>query len=159
MSFTISRSLLKLTSIELVMTSNHLILCHLLSSCLQSFPASEYFPMSWLFASRSQSFGASASASVLPMNFQSIFPFGLAGLISLLVQGTLKSLLQHQSSKASMSNFSKHSQNYCINFILSVSPVLIPMWAFLVARLVNNLPAMQETLVQFLGWEDSLEKE
>ena len=87
LSFTISQSLLKLTSIELVMTSNHLILCHLLSSCLQSFPASEYFPMSWLFASGSQSFRASASASVLPMNFQSIFPFGLTGLISLLSKG------------------------------------------------------------------------
>ena len=48
------RSLLKLMSIGLVMTSNHLILCHL-SSCLHSFPASEYFPMSWLFASGSQS--------------------------------------------------------------------------------------------------------
>ena len=38
------------------------------SSCLQSFPASESFPMSWLFASGGQSIGASASASVLPMN-------------------------------------------------------------------------------------------
>ena len=40
----------------------------LFSSCPQSFPASETFPMSQLFASGSQSFGASASASVLPMN-------------------------------------------------------------------------------------------
>ena len=32
------------------------------------------------------------------------------------------------------------------------------LWASLVAQLVNNLPAMQETLLQFLGWEDSLEK-
>ena len=52
------------------------------SSCLQSFPAS--FPMSWLFASGGQSIGASASASVLPMNIQDWFPLGLTGLISLL---------------------------------------------------------------------------
>ena len=32
------------------------------------------------------------------------------------------------------------------------------MWTSLVAQLVKNLPAMQETLVQFLGWEDLLEK-
>ena len=44
------------------------------SSCLQSFPASEPFKMSQLFASGGQSVGASASASVLPMNFQDLFP-------------------------------------------------------------------------------------
>ena len=56
------------------------------SSCLQSFPASESFPMSWLFTSGDQSIGASALASVLPMNIQVWFPLGLAGLISLLTK-------------------------------------------------------------------------
>ena len=54
------------------------------SSCLQSFPASESFPMSWLFTSGGQSIGVSVSASVLPMNIQSWFPLGWTGLISLL---------------------------------------------------------------------------
>ena len=54
------------------------------SSCLQSFPASGSFLMSRLFASGGQSIGASASASVLPMNFQGWFPLGLTGLIPLL---------------------------------------------------------------------------
>ena len=53
-------------SIELVMPTNHLILCHPLSSCLQSFPASGSFPMSQLLASGGQGTGASASASVFP---------------------------------------------------------------------------------------------
>ena len=44
--------------------------------CLQSFPASVSFPMSWLFTSSGQSIGASASASVLPMNIQRWFPLG-----------------------------------------------------------------------------------
>ena len=44
------------------------------SSCLQSFPASGAFPMSHFFASGGQSIGASASASVLPMNIQEWFP-------------------------------------------------------------------------------------
>ena len=52
-------------------------------SCLHSFPASGSFPVSWLFASGGQSIGASASASVLPMNIQGGFPLGLTGLISL----------------------------------------------------------------------------
>ena len=50
--------------------------------CLQSFPASGSFPMSWLFTSDSQSIGTSASASVLPMNIQDWFPLGLTDLIS-----------------------------------------------------------------------------
>ena len=58
-----------------------------LSSCLQYFPVSGSFPMSWLFTSGSQRIGASVSASVLPMNIQGWFPFGLTGLISLLPKG------------------------------------------------------------------------
>ena len=81
LSFTISQSFLRLTSIELMMLSNHLILCCLFSLCLQSFPAAESLPASWLFASGGQSIGASASASVLPVTIQEWFPLGLTGLI------------------------------------------------------------------------------
>ena len=83
LSFTISRSLLKLMSIESVMPSNHLILCH----PFQSFPPSRSFLMIWLFASDGQSIGAPASASVFPMNIQDWFPLGLTGLISLQSKG------------------------------------------------------------------------
>ena len=58
-----------------------------LSSCLQSFPASGSFPMSWVFASGGQSIGVSASASVLPVNIQDWFPLGLTGWISLQSKG------------------------------------------------------------------------
>ena len=81
LSFTISRSLFKFMSIELVMLSNHLILSALFSVCFQSFPASGFFPMSRLFASDGHSIGA--LATVLPMNIQSCFPLGLTGLIFL----------------------------------------------------------------------------
>ena len=52
-------------------------------SCPQSFPASGSFPVSWLFPSGGQSIGASASASVLPINIKGWFPLGLTCLISL----------------------------------------------------------------------------
>ena len=68
LSFTISRSLLKFMSIELVMLSNMSSSAAPFSFCLQSFPAPGSFPMSRLFALGGQSTGASASASVLPMN-------------------------------------------------------------------------------------------
>ena len=57
------------------------------SSCLQSFPASESFPMSQFFTSCGQSIGASASVSVLPMNIQDLFPLGWTGWISLQSKG------------------------------------------------------------------------
>ena len=87
LSITNSWSLLKLRSIQLVMPSNHLILCHPFSSCPQYFPASGSFPVSRLYTSGSQSIGASASASVLPINIHDWFPLGLTGCISLQSKG------------------------------------------------------------------------
>ena len=87
LTFTISWSLLKLMSIELVMPPNHLIFCHPLVLLTLIFLAWGSFPMQWLFASGGQSIGASASASVLPMNVQGWFPLGLTCLISLLSNG------------------------------------------------------------------------
>ena len=57
------------------------------SSCPLSFPASGSFPMSQFFASDGQSIGASASASVFPMNIQDWFSLGLTGLMSLQSKG------------------------------------------------------------------------
>ena len=71
------------------------------SSCPQSFPESGYFQMSQLFASSGQSIAVSALASVLPINTQD-WSFRMNWLGLLAVQGTLKSLLQHHSSKASI---------------------------------------------------------
>ena len=83
LSFTISGSWLRFMSHEWVMLYTHLILFSFLFLCLQSSPESGYFLMSWLFVSGGQSIGASASASVLPMNIHSWFPLGIAALISL----------------------------------------------------------------------------
>ena len=83
------------------------------SSCPQSFPASGSFPVSQLFASGGQSIGVSASASsVLPMNTQGLISFRMDWLDLLAVQGTLKSLLQHHSSNASI--FGTHSPTFFI---------------------------------------------
>ena len=81
LSITNSRSSLKLMSIELVMPSSHLILCVPFSSCPQSLPASESFPMSQLFSWGGQSTGVSALASVLPMNSQDWSPLEWTGWI------------------------------------------------------------------------------
>ena len=72
----------------------------LFSSCLQFFTASGSFLISWLIASCGQSNGASASASVLPMNIQSWVSFRIDWFDLLAGQGTLRSLLQYHSSKS-----------------------------------------------------------
>ena len=87
LSSTSSFSLLKFTSIESMILSDHLIPCYPFPFCLQSLLASESFPMSWLFILSGQSIGVSSSASVLPVNIQGWFPLGLNGLISLLSKG------------------------------------------------------------------------
>ena len=71
------------------------------SSCPQSFPASESFPMSQLFAWGGQSTGVSALASSFQWTPR-LISFRMDWLNLLAIQGTLKSLLQHHSSKASI---------------------------------------------------------
>ena len=73
-SLIISQSLLKFMSIESVMPWNHLILCCPLLLLPSIFPSIRVFPVNQFFASGGQSIGASASASVLPMNIQGWFP-------------------------------------------------------------------------------------
>ena len=73
------------------------------SSCLQSFPASGSFPTNWFFILGGQGIGVSASAEISPSNgYSGLVSFRMDWLDLLAVQGTLKSLLQHHSSKASI---------------------------------------------------------
>ena len=78
-----SLSLLKLMSIKSVMPSNHLILCCPLLLLPSIFPSIRvFFQMTQFFASGGQRIGASASASVLPMNIQDWYPLGWTGWIT-----------------------------------------------------------------------------
>ena len=81
-------------------------------SCFQSFPASGSFSMSQFSALGGQSIGASASATVLPMNIKDWFPFGLTGLISLQSKGLSRvffntTVLKHQFFSTQLSLWSK----------------------------------------------------
>ena len=80
-SFTISRSMVKLMSIESVMPSNHLTLCHPLLFLLSVFPSIRVFSKESALCIWWPHIGALASASVLLMNIQGWFPLGLTVLI------------------------------------------------------------------------------
>ena len=102
LSTTNSQSLLKFMSIELVMPSNHLILCHALLFLSSTFPGIRVFSnesvlcISW---PKCWSFSFSISLS---NEYSGLIPFRMDWLDLLAVQGTLKSFLQHHSSKASI---------------------------------------------------------
>ena len=90
LSSTISQSLLAMVcfmSIELVILSIHPILCCPLLLFPSIIPSFRVFSNELAFCTRGQSIGASASASVLPLNIQDWFPLGLTGLIFLLSKG------------------------------------------------------------------------
>ena len=91
LSLTLSWSLLKFMSIEIVKLFNYLILCHpLLFFCLQAFPALTSFTVSQLFTSCVQEVEVSDLALVLPLNIKSWFPLGLISLISMQSKGLLR---------------------------------------------------------------------
>ena len=98
LSFTVSRSLLKLMSIQWCRPT---ISSSVVPFCLQFLPTSGSFPVSRLFASDGQSIGALASASVLPVNIQGWFPLGLTGLISLQSK-ELSGVFSNTTAKASI---------------------------------------------------------
>ena len=101
-SITNSQSLLKLMSIELVMPSNHLILCHPLLLLPLIFPSIRVFSNESVLRIRWPKYW-SFSFSISPSNeYSGLISFRMDWLDLLAVQGTLKSLLQHHSSKASV---------------------------------------------------------
>ena len=102
LSITNSWSFLKLMSIELVMPSSHLILCHLLLPLPSIFPSIKVFSNESALHMRWPKYW-SFSFSISPSNeHPGLISYRMAWLDLLAVQGTLKSLLQHRSSKASI---------------------------------------------------------
>ena len=126
------------------------------SFCLQSFPVSGSFLMNWLFTSGGWSIGASASASVLPMNIQDWFPLGFTGWISLLSKG----LLQPHSPKA--------SNLWCSAFFIvqlshlymtTGKTIILTIWIFVckvMSLLFNTLSRFVITFFLLISWLQSL---
>ena len=102
LSITISQSLLKLMSIELVMPSNHLILCHPLLLLSSVFPRIRVFSNESALRIRWPKYW-SISFSISPSNaYSGLISFTVDWFGLLAIQGTLKSLLQHHNLKASV---------------------------------------------------------
>ena len=102
LSITNSRSLFKLVSIELVMPFNHLILCHPLLFPPSIFPSIRVFSSESVLHIRWPKYWSFSFSSSSSNEYSGLISFRTDWLDVLAVQGTLKSLLQHHSSKASI---------------------------------------------------------
>ena len=102
LSITNSQSLLRLMSIESMMSSNHLILCHLLLLPPSIFPRIRVFSNESVLHIRWPKYWSFSFSISPPSEFSGLISFRIDWFELLAVQGTLKSLLQHDSSKASI---------------------------------------------------------
>ena len=145
LSFTISWSLLKLMSTESVMPSNHLILCcpHLLlpsifpsiRGCSNELTRHIRWPKDWTF-----SFSISPSKE-----YSGLISFRMDWLALLAVQGTLKSLLQHHNSKASILWWSAFFMVQLSHPYMTTGKIIVlTIWTFvskMTSLLFNNFPS------------------
>ena len=149
LSITNSWSLLKLMSIELVMPSNHLILCHPLLLLPSVFPSIRVFSNESVLHIRWPKYW-SFSFSISPSNeYSGLISFRIGWFDLLAVQGTLKSLLQHHSSKASIL---WHSAFVMVQlsqpYVTTGKTVALTRWTFLskVISLLFNMQKVKKNL-------------
>ena len=131
LSFTIFWSLLKLMSVELVMPSNHLFLCHPLLLLPSIFPSIRVFSNELALCIRWTKYW-SFSFSISPSNeYSGLISFGIDWFDLLAVQGTLKSLFQRHSSKASIL---QHSAFFMVQlshpYMTTGKTIALTIWTF-----------------------------
>ena len=151
MSITNSQSLLKLTSIELVIPSNHLILCHPLLLLPSIFPNIRVFSNESAFRIRWPKY-CSFSFNISPSNeHPGLISFRMDWLHLLAVHGTLKSLLQHHSSKASILQCSAYFiVQFSHPYMTTGKTIALIIWTFVskvISLLVNMLSRLGITFL------------
>ena len=150
LSFTVSQNLLKLTSIESVMPSNHLILCHplLLPSI---FPSIRVFPNEWALYIRWPKYW-SFNFSISPSNkYSGLISFRIDWFDLLAVPGILKSLLQHHSSKASILQFSAFFMvQFSHLYMTTRKPIALTRWTLVSKVMSLLLNTLSRLFIAFL---------
>ena len=127
------------------------------SSCPQSFPASGTFPVNWLFPSGGQIIGASASASVLPVNTQGWFPLGLTGLISWQSKGLSRvffKIWKHKFFSIQLSLWSNSHictwKNHSFDYMDLCQEVMSLLFNMLSRLVITFLPRSKHLLISWL---------
>ena len=149
LSITSSWSLLKLMSFESVMPSNHLILCRPLLLLPSIFPSNRLFSNESVFASVGQNIGASASASVLPMNIQDWSPSEWTGWISLQSKGLSRVFNTTQFKSINSLALSLFMVQLSYPYMTTGKAIGLTIWAF-VCQIKYLLFNMLSFLIAFL---------
>ena len=152
-----SRSLPKLMSIESVMPSNHLILCHLLLLLPSIFPRIRVFSNELILPIKWPKYW-SFSFNISPSNEHSgLISFWMDRLNLLVVQGTLKSLLQHHSSKASIFQCSAFIIVQLSNpYMTTGKTIALTRWTFAEKVMSQLLNMLSRLVITFLSRSKSL---
>ena len=156
-SFTISWSPLKLMSVELVMFSNHLIICHPLLLLPSIFPSIRIFSSEWVICIRCPKYW-SFSFTISPSNgYSGLISFRVDWLDLLAVQGTLKSLLHHHSLKASILQCSAFFMvQFSHPYMTTEKTIALTRWTF-VSKVISLLFNMlSRFVIAFLPWNKHL---
>ena len=156
LSITNPWSLLKLMSIESVMPSNHLILCHPLLPPSSIFPSIRFFSNELVLRIRWPKYW-SFSSSISPSNeYSGLIPFRMDWLDLLAVQGTLKSLLQHHSSKASILQCSAFFIVQLSHPYMTTGKIIALTRRTFVSKVMSPHPNTELNLRQSFGWRIGL---
>ena len=159
LSFTISWSLPKLMSIEPVMPSNHLILCCPLLLLPSIFPSIRIFSNEWALHIRWPKYW-DFSFNISPSNeYSCLISFRIHWFDLFAVQETFKSLLQHQSSKASILRCSAFFMIQLLHLYMTTGrTIALTIWTFVIC-LHDVLERMMKTLMKTLGriWDKMLQ--
>ena len=142
LSFTISQSLLKPMSIESVISSNHLILCHPLLSLPSIFPSIRVFSNQSTLPIRWPKYWSFSFSTRPSSEYLGLISFRIDWFDGLAVQGTLKSLLQHHSSKASTLWYSAFFMVQLSHpYVITGKTITLTLWTFVgkVMSLVINV--------------------
>ena len=147
LSITNSQSSLRLTSIESVITSNHLILCHPLLLLPSVFPSIRVFSNESVLSIRWPKYW-SFSFSISPSNEYSGLICFRTDWFDLAVQGTLKNLIQHHSSKASILWYSAFVMVQLTHpYMITGKTIALTIWTYLDIKVMSLLLNMLSRLV------------
>ena len=149
------------------MLYNYLILCHPLLLLPSIFPSQGLFPVSPLIESGGQSFGASVSALVLPVNIQEWFPLGLTGLISLLSKGLSRvfssttiqqhQFIQHSAFMVQLSHpYMTTGKTIALTWQTFVSKLMSLLFNTLSRFVIAFLPRSKRLMISWLQLQSTL---
>ena len=150
LSITNSKSLLKLMSIKSVMPSNHLILCHPLLLLPSIFPSIRVFSNESVLCIRWSKYWSFSFSTSSSNEYSGLISFRIDWFELLAVQGTLKSLLQHHSSKASIL---WHSAFFIVQishpYMTTEKTIALTRWTF-VGKVMSAFEYATKLVIMFL---------